>query len=83
MEIQAVCDSFAAILLHSDDILNEERCAELVREALRSGGLEPWSDMEIECFSGGGDTMIMARPRPRFELTIADYAKPFFKEYLS
>ena len=83
MEIQAVCDSFAAILLHSDDILNEKRCAELVREALRSGGIEPWSDMEIECFSGTGCTMILARPCAQLEISIADYAKPFFKDYLT
>ena len=83
MEIQAVCDNFAAILLHSDDILNKERCAYLVRQALRERGIEPWHDMEIECFSGTGATMILARPCAQLEVSIADYAKPFFKEYLT
>ena len=37
----------------------------LVRQALADRGLAPWPDVEAECFSAGGDALIIARPAGR------------------
>ena len=36
----------------------------LVRKILIRQGLEPWPEVEAECYSGGVDTLILARPVP-------------------
>lgn len=64
MLIQAT-DTAVSIWMRRERPPEEPQLRQLVRRALEERGLEPWAEMEAECFAAGEDTLIIARPRGR------------------
>ncbi len=54
--------SSVSIWLCGETLSRRESVCELVKKALTGAGLAPWPSVEAECYSGGGDTLILARP---------------------
>jgi len=78
MENLVAADGYVSFFLHSRPEVSEYEAEELVRSALRRAGLAQWRAMEIELFSAGGGTLVIARPHALKAVHIADYALPFF-----
>jgi len=83
MEYQIVNESFVAILLHNSKKLDLQNAKCIVKDALDGAGLEPWEKIEIDMFSGSGDTLLIAKPAGGCKARIADYALPFFNRYFT
>jgi len=62
-QIEAGPDS-VAIWLSGEPVRDPRSIPALVLNILIRHGLPPWPDMEAECYSGGEETLILARPRP-------------------
>ncbi|MGE4354168.1 MAG: adaptor protein MecA [Oscillospiraceae bacterium] len=61
MTTQLISNDAVAVLLGSGEVNDPELARELVRDLLNREGLTPWEDMEIEIFSNGESTLLMAR----------------------
>lgn len=51
-----------SIWVTREDMPTKGQLLALVRQALSERGLDPWPSTEAECFTAGGDALIIARP---------------------
>lgn len=67
---------------HNSIGLSSGAARALIDYTLRRRGLNPWPKVWVDAFSGGGETLLIARPDTLPQVTLADYAQPFLKKYL-
>ena len=55
-------ETSVSIWLSKEEVPPEGQMLTMIRQALTDQGLEPWPEMEAECFAAGEDALIIARP---------------------
>jgi|GEM_PF-2857416 len=83
MEYEVVDENIVVVLLHNEDGIAPSRAKALVRTVLEDYGFEPWGTIDIDIFTGGEETLLIAKPGIIYKAAIADYALPFFKRYFT
>lgn len=83
MEYQIINERLVALILHNSEQLDLQNAKCIVKDALDGAGLDPWEKIEIDMFSGSGDTLLIAKPAGACKALIADYALPFFNSYFT
>ena len=83
MEYQIIEERLVAIVIHNNESLTPAIAKALIEDARSAAGLSQWEKTEINVFSGGRDTLLLATPAPECEAYVADYALPFFNRYFT
>ena len=55
----------------------------LVDYAQHVRGTQHWGAIGIDAFSGGGESLLLARPATVLRLSLADYALPVLRKYFT
>ncbi|MEG0876616.1 MAG: hypothetical protein RSD32_03275 [Oscillospiraceae bacterium] len=62
MKTQIASPTLVVLELSGKEQAERERAGELITAALLESRLEPWSSLEIECFTYEGRQLLLARP---------------------
>ncbi|MBQ9412987.1 MAG: hypothetical protein IJU29_07835 [Oscillospiraceae bacterium] len=74
--------AYIAMRLYRGVQLTDSAARLLVGYARRRAGRKPWGVLGLDIYSGGGETLLIARPTAAVAVHIADYALPALCKYL-
>ncbi len=83
MTVHSVCERYAAFSVSSSETFNVRDIGTTLRNILMMNNIKPWSQIHVDVFSGGDETMYLAYPENGLSISIAPYALPFIKEYFT
>lgn len=74
---------YITVYLRRCAALSPRAARTLVGYALRRRGRAGWTTLSLEAFSGGGETLLIARPSAGVEVQLADYVFPAMRKYFT
>lgn len=83
MEILAIAESYAAVLLDNGNPLCANQAETMILQLLKKEGMPLWDGMYIDEFCASNNVLLLARPKKYTGIRIADYALPFLKDYFT
>ena len=72
---------YITIRLHNGATLSGGAAKLLIGYVLRRRGRPCWEEIGVDLFTGGGETMAIARPRYTVSVRLADYALPILYQF--